>query len=137
MVELFNMKDDIIQNISRFYYKTTAELALCADSIFASSGVRIIFARSSSAPAPPALQVSYIVKIKKIGGVKLNYSGSDVTLIKTWPISCQISSRAPREMVSSDISSLVAIIPYFKQKELNPKKKRASTGRHNFVTSIL
>jgi hypothetical protein len=58
-------------------------LALCADSIFACSGVRIIFARSSGAPASPAFQVSYMIKIKKIGGVKLNYSGSDVTLIKT------------------------------------------------------
>jgi hypothetical protein len=52
---------------------------LCADSIFARSGVRIIFARSSGAPAPPALQVSYMVKIKKIDGVKLNDSGSDVS----------------------------------------------------------
>jgi hypothetical protein len=72
---------------------------LCADSIFARSGVQIIFARSSGAPAPPALQVSYMVKIKKIGGVKLNYSGSDVTLIKTWAISCHISSKASREIV--------------------------------------
>jgi hypothetical protein len=72
---------------------------LCADSIFARSGVRIIFARSSSTPAPPALQVSYMIKIKKIGGVKLNYSGLDVILIKTCPISCHISSRAPSEMV--------------------------------------
>jgi hypothetical protein len=38
---------------------------------------------AAASPASPAFQVSYMVKLKKIGGVKLNYSGSDVTLIKT------------------------------------------------------
>jgi hypothetical protein len=62
---------------------------LCADSIFARSGVRNIFTRSSGAPVPPAFQVSYIVKKKAIGGVKINHSGSNkVNLIKSLAISC-------------------------------------------------